>query len=477
MKNKILLINPKGFNSEWIPQVGLFYIGTILQKYNYDVRIFDCNFIKFDIFNVLEKENPSVVGISCLSPGYGEAVKIANFAKERIGAITVLGGVHVSIVKKEILQNPLIDFAIIEEGEYSFLQLINAINNKSSVENIPGLCFRRNGAIVVNDNYHISDLDELPFPNYGLGNINRIFFYPLITSRGCPHSCIFCSECRPSNKKWRGRSVENIIDEIVFAQRQYSPKEFYVIDDNFSLDINRAKEFCIKLIEKKININWMVNTGLRANNTDRELFSLMRKSGCKKVTFGVESADEEVFKYLKKGETLEDIKNAIKWAKEAGIDTVGFFIIGLPYATFDSEKKSLDFFKRFKLNSVIYSIAFPCYGTELYDWVKSHATLLKEPVNNPFVLSLDLEPFFEMEYFRKEQIRKAFIVCNLRVKKYFINRGIRPHLYSILKIIKLSCKYDIIYLPFHVIIFAQIFLKEIYQRIYRTYFRKNSIYY
>jgi radical SAM superfamily enzyme YgiQ (UPF0313 family) len=468
IKNKIFLINPRSFNPYWIPHTGLFYIATMLKQNGYDIRVFDCNFLDFDIYKILEEEKPWVVGISCFSASYSEAMKIAKFAKEKTGAITVIGGVHVSMTGEKVLQNSFIDFAVIGAGEYPFLQLIQAIINNSSTKNISGLGFKEDGSIMINTYQHISDLDKLPFPNYGLGNISRMTSYPLVTSRGCPHNCIFCCECRATNKKWIARSPENIIEEIMLAQQNYSPKEFVIIDENFSLDIKRAKEFCLQLINKKLNITWSVDGGLRADNTDKEMFLLMKKSGCKRVTFGIESTNEEVFKHLKKGETLEDIKNAIIWAAESEIERIGFFIIGLPYSTFRSDMQSLEFIKRFRLNSAVYSIATPYYGTELYDWVKNYACLLREPIDNSMALGLNIEPFFEMPNFRKSHIKKAYVVCNLRMKKYFfMDCRMKLLIKDFIKILILSCKYDILYMPIHFVNLTYTFFKIIRNLIYR----------
>ena len=449
-----MLINPLGFNRKFIPSIGIVSIGTILKNAGYDVSIVDSNFMKNNPNSEIEKFKPDIVGISCLSSNYSLAMKIAKFAKEK-GIIVVIGGQHISLVQEEILQNNrFVDFGIVGDGEYSFLELVKRIEKGSKVYNIPGLIFRKNRKIIKNKPKLIKNLDSLPFPDYSLLNIKNLKFYPLSTSRGCPFNCIYC--CIPiiSERIWRARSPQNVIEEIKIAKKKYKPKYFLLIDDNFSFDIKRAKEICKLLIQKRVDIKWYCSAGIRADRFDEELGTLMKKSGCTTMVFGIESGDPEVFNRLNKGESLKDIETAIKICKKLKFSIEGFFIIGLPGSDKTSEEKSFEFAKKLNINSNwFFAIPFP--KTKLYELTKGN--IIKNPVDNPIGSSWNATPFLETDKFSRHEMKKIYILNNLKAGNYYISRenGIADLLISILR-------YDAINLPKHLLLISKRIITDIW---------------
>ncbi|MBD3202655.1 radical SAM protein [Candidatus Woesearchaeota archaeon] len=454
MKRNILLVNPKTYRfSARFPYTGLFSIGTILDKSGIDVEVADCDFSDIDIFKKINETEPWLVGITFFSSNLNTSLKIAEFAKVK-GSIVVAGGAHVSAAGKKILRYDCIDYAIKGEAEYSFLKLCQHLLSKENLENVPGLIFKQRDTIVENAPKRIDDLDKLPFPEYELGNIKKTKVYPLITSRGCPYKCIFCSE---GNTKWKARSPENIIEEIITAQKYY-PEIFCIYDDNFAFDINRAKKFCRLILKNNLDIRWIVGSGIRADKIDDDFADLLKRSGCETVFVAMESADKHVFRNLNKGETLETIKKAVKILKKKNLKVICYFIIGLPKSTYNTEMKSIEFVKKYDLDGAAYFMATPFYSTELYSWVKKNATLLKEPVDNKILSRFSMDPNYETKSFKKEDIKKAYAVCNLRAGNYRYELKNPLVLYS--GLIYYSLRYDPVLLPIYLLESLKMYAKK-----------------
>jgi radical SAM superfamily enzyme YgiQ (UPF0313 family) len=224
------------------------------------------------------------------------------------------------------------------------------------------------------------ELDKIDFPTFDRFFPDAKHFiqsrYPLVTSRGCPLSCSYCTVGLISGRKFRYRSPESVITELIEAKKQYSITRFEVIDDNFTFKQDRAKRICELLIQRSLGLEWTCPNGVWAHNVDQELVQLMRRSGCQKVWLGIESVDESVFREIKKGETLDDIRTAIRFFKEAGIEVGGFFIIGLPGDTLERSLKALDFIKDTQLDSAMFNLFVPYPKTEAWNWVHEHGKML-----------------------------------------------------------------------------------------------------
>lgn len=234
------------------------------------------------------------------------------------------------------------------------------------------------------------NLDAIPFPAYHLFKIERYTnlqpltdgldkharSYTIVTSRGCPYKCTYCS--KPiTGDTWRARSVENVLREWKMLVEDLGATEIGVTDDIWNLDLKRAKALCRGLIEMKLNrVPWITVHGMKVNHTDAELFQLMKRAGCKRVGFGVESGDEEILKrVVKKSQTFDQVRAAFKNARAAGLQTMGFFIYGMPGETEATMEKTTQLALELDPDLAHFMIASPYPGTVLWDTVQRDGKL------------------------------------------------------------------------------------------------------
>ncbi|HLQ76119.1 MAG TPA: radical SAM protein, partial [Terriglobia bacterium] len=235
-----------------------------------------------------------------------------------------------------------------------------------------------------------------------------LFPYLVVHSRGCPYYCTFCSVPKINGRKFRKRSPEGTIDELRYARKEYVFRDFEFLDDNLTLDVEHAKRMCEALIQADLGVGWYANNGIRADRLDRELAQLMKRAGCKGVAIGVESADDEVLKNIKKGETVEQLRRGILMMKEAGITVGGHFIIGLPGDTLEEVEKSIRFRDEVGLDYAYFNQLVPYPGTELGEWALQNTTILVDNVTDASHFGKSEQVFMETPEFPKADREKIF---------------------------------------------------------------------
>lgn len=401
-----------------MPHTGLAYIAAFLLKNGHQVKVLDMR-LEYEegyLLDKLKEFKPDIVGVTGPSLQYSRLYNLIDILKKQ-GYRVVVGGPHASTIRKKILEETNADFAIKGEGELTFLDLCNG----KEKQDISGLIWRDNGTIVENpDRERIKDLDSLPFPAYELFEIEKYMDkkIPILTSRGCPYRCIYCSVRLVIGREFVSRSPENVVEEIIkWKNKGYS--RFIFPDDCFSLDLNRAKKICDLIIEKNLNIGFDLRNGIRVNRVDEELLRKMKKAGCFFVSFGVESGVQDVLNSMKKDITLEQVTTAVSLAKKVGIKHGVFFIIGLPGDTYEKFKQSLKFALSLKADEVRFYNIVPYPGTELMDWLNGNAKFLKQPdsyLNNSSYW--EDEPVFETADFPKEERKKAYNMAESYVMKF-----------------------------------------------------------
>lgn len=355
------------------PPLGIAYIAAVLEKSGHNVGILDVqalNLTSQEARTKILEEKADLVGITCMTSDFPGALEAANFAKES-GAVVVLGGPQLAIYPKETLSYDSIDYGIYGEAEYSMLNLANNLEKgKKEFSDIKGLVYRKNGKIFINPPDIVENLDDLPFPAIHLLPFEKydcvITEKPvltMITSRGCPFNCGFCFK-QPSDRKYRKRSPEKVVDEIEHYIEKYHVKEIMFYDDTLTIDRNHVIAICNEIIKRNIKIKWQSPT--RIDRVDKELLILMKKAGCRMLRYGVESGDENILKIMKKGITLNQIRDVFKWTKEAGIETFAYFIIGYANETPETIRKTIDFAKELNPDYVMFTIATPYPQTDLY---------------------------------------------------------------------------------------------------------------
>jgi len=403
---KILLVSPEArvWNSRTHIHNGLGYLAGALLAAGYETDIYDGAVEDESLDARLTREPFDVIGISSPTPLINEAWQYARTAKQH-GATTLLGGPHLTLMPDESMQKAEVDFVARGEAEYTIVEFMQALeretlNGERVASNaldkawraIRGLSWKdANGKIQHNlDRPLSSDLDALPFPAYQLFKIDRYTnlqpltdgldpharSYTILTSRGCPYKCTYCS--KPiTGDTWRARSVENVIREWKMLVHDLGATEIGVTDDIWNLNLKRAKELCQALIDNGLNkVPWVTVHGMKVNHTDAELFQLMKRAGCKRVGFGVESGDEQILKnVVKKSQTFDQVRAAFKNAKAARLQTMGFFIYGMPGETAATMDKTTELALELDPDLAHFMIASPYPGTALWETVQRNGKL------------------------------------------------------------------------------------------------------
>jgi magnesium-protoporphyrin IX monomethyl ester (oxidative) cyclase len=334
---KVLLIHTKFNYKSYDPPLGLLYIVAVLKQNNINVKILDTSFKGSlnEVFYEIEKYSPDVIGIYSMTIDMDYAIKISKFAKEK-NVISVIGGPHATMLPYETIK--YFDFVVRGEGEFTFLELIKALESKKDLREINGIIFKRNDKVIENKlREPIKNLDSLPFPARELIEIEKyinLFYWldeidinlrgtSLITSRGCPYNCAFC---QPTLRKLFGerirfRSVDNVIKEIEILISDYKINALHFYDDTFTFNKKWIREFCNKI--KRYDVLWDCST--RVDQVNKEILREMYRAGCRKIEFGVESGSQRILNnILRKGITFKQAEKAIKEAKEVEILTYVF---------------------------------------------------------------------------------------------------------------------------------------------------------
>ena len=422
---KILLIEPRGV-SQYLHS-GLAYLASALANDN-QVKVFDLNFLNLSEAELNEKiieENPDLVGISIKSANAKKALALAELVRSVSKSILVCGGPHITLCGLNFFNQEahgLFDFGFSGETEISFPSFCQAINQKTNYEAIAGLIFLKDGSWQQNQPGFVNDLNTLSFPDFSVFagvNLSNLS-YPLLTSRGCPYSCIYCSVNKVSGRKWRFRSPQNIVDELKAAKEKYRFNDFKIMDDNFTLDQQRAIDFCQILEKENLGLRWGCPNGIRADKLDAPTIAAMKRAGCESVSLGIESGDPTVFARIKKGEVLEDIKKAAELLKAGGIKVNGFFIVGLPGDSIGATRKSVEFINQLKLNGTKWNFLIPYPQTELWDWVSQNGKFLADFTEGKHFSrnNENIIPVFETNDFSARQRIRAYKIANLATGNY-----------------------------------------------------------
>ena len=329
------------------PPLGLEYIASSLENKGYKVEIID-----FGAEVVSEEHlknslmSSDAVGMSVYTNNYKNAAAIAGTIKELDPNIPlIIGGPHCTFLKKQsLLDIPHADIAVESEGEYVIPDLIKVFEARKKLSNVSGIFYRENNQIKSGKSLEIIDnLDALPFParhlvdKYDYGNLPWGYkfkkkFTSMITSRGCPYRCRFCTRYGNIIKNWnfRKRSAENVVKEIQEINDKY--KSVAILDDNFLADIKRAHKIFDMLLETSTVMDLII-IGARVDSADKDLYKKMKKVGVKYISFGIESGNQDVLDFYNKKITLQQIKKAIHLAREMNFITQGTFILGAPFET------------------------------------------------------------------------------------------------------------------------------------------------
>ena len=381
---KVLFVNPPQTASKYkfmgviAPPLGIAYMAGVLQENNIDVEILDASAEDMDFKDVekeLLKRKPDLVALTALTPTIGRALETAQVVKETLpDAIVVMGGYHPTFNFIETLEDENVDIVIRGEGEYIMLNLVQALENQSSLHDVKGIVFedKNSKEIVVNPEAPlIQDLDELPFPALNLLPMKKYrlldmdtHMTTMITTRGCPMQCSFCSSAAMHGKKIRERNVENIVDEIEYLKTNYDIDTIAFMDDTFTFKKRKVMAICDEILKRNIEIMWGCTS--RVDTLDEKLLKKMKEAGCITIFIGVESADQQQLDNMCKNTTIAKIENAFKIAHKLKIRTIASVALGMPGDTKEIMNKTVKFVHKLKPNYAIYSLATPYPGTRFY---------------------------------------------------------------------------------------------------------------
>ncbi len=423
---RILLASPESdvWNSRQHIHMGLGYLAGALRAHGYNFEIWDAS-IEEQFGSLADKLSRDPFDVVCLSaptPLIVNAWEAARTAK-RCGAITILGGPHLTLMPHESMEKDAVDLVVRGEAEYTIIEVMQALEKNIEIlraknqdrdprfptanlqapdweqprlfdpeagwGQILGLSWRNQENKVLHnaDLLLPDDIDAIPFPAFDLfkiehyTNLNPLTdgldmnarTYTVVTSRGCPYKCTYCS--KPiTGDTWRARSVDNVIAEWEWLVKDLGATEIGITDDIWNLDRQRAKELCRALIKANLNhVPWVTVHGMKVNNTDQELFSLMKAAGCKRVGFGIENGDDWMLRHvIKKGQTVDMGPQAVKWSKTAKLQTMGFFIFGMPGETEESMEKTIRLALELDPDLAHFMMAAPFPGTEMWETLEEH---------------------------------------------------------------------------------------------------------
>ena len=375
------------------PPLGILYCAQVLKEGGVEVSVLDQP-AKLDtiekVVNWVKKEDPNIVGFSVLINTAKTAPQIAKRIKLQNPNIKIVFGSHHSTFNAQrILQKyPFVDIVVRGEGEYANLEVAKCYEKQKDLNKVKGITFRKNNRIVTNiDRTLNKKIDDLPFPDRKISNfeydlkvaglkINTSKVTTIISSRGCPFNCRFCGIRKFTKGVWRPRSVENVIAELQYLQSE-GYEQFLFVDDNFTLDSKRVLRLCERIKKEGMDIEWFCDS--RVDNVSLNMFKKMEKMGCKSLLFGIESANQRILDYYRKGITPDQARKAVTKARKANIDLiVGSFIVGALDETYDEVINTLNFANRIDLDVPEVNILRTHAGTDIWNELVAKGLLDEE---------------------------------------------------------------------------------------------------
>ena len=419
----LLLSTPHPLEESPLPPLSLGYLAGTLAQEGIEVKILDflvTHYHPRKLRRELEEYRPQLVGVTCVTLNYPIARRMLKVCKDFDPRIfTIIGGPHVTFALEEtLLSSPWIDAIVIGEGERTLLELVRAVAEGKDIHQVHGIaCVHRGTVVKTPPQAPIENLDQIPLPARELLPMARYRALgtpcTVITSRGCPYSCIFCSGHRMFGPRVRFRSPGLVVDEIEKLQHDFGLAKINIVDDTFTLNHNHTRAVCEEMLRRSLNLKWSVFA--RVDRISEDLARLMNRAGCEWVLFGVESADEEILKTIKKGTTPDDVRRGVKIAAEAGINVFNSFILGLPGESRDTAHKSLAFgdelYQKYGAKYGFHMLS-PLPGTEIYERAKDYGIRI---LSRNWAHYNANEPITETATMSTEMVKEAMS---------FYNRGI-----------------------------------------------------
>ncbi|MFA6568982.1 MAG: radical SAM protein [Victivallales bacterium] len=444
--------------------LGILYLSSFLKKLGHEVQLIDAEAERLpdgEVIGRLKYFRPECVGISITTVAYGNSLRLADSVRKNFNGVRIVaGGPHVTANPAESIADSAFDFGICGEGELTFAELLENMHDPAKFAGIRGLVYKDSGrGVLINERrVQIQELDELPYPDRDalasiklyrppIGCYREDFVVSLITSRGCPYNCIFCDN-NTFGRKIRCFTPEYVAGEIESVLKRFNAKELTFVDDTFPSNRKRFRRVLELIKERNLRFSWTCMAN--ANDLDEEILKLMRAAGCWQIAIGIESGDDEILRFIKKGITTGKVRETANSADRAGMMVKGFFMLGNPTETRASLGKTRDFALSLPLTDVVCTIATPIRGTELYELASSgeygkfnaSADSSKfnywEPVFVPYGLSEDDLYGAQRDFYKSFYLRPSVFFRQL--KKIRSLKMLGRTLKALLKILKMKFK-------------------------------------
>jgi radical SAM superfamily enzyme YgiQ (UPF0313 family) len=359
-----------------LPPLGLAYLASVLRKASHEVMLIDANALRIGPDEIIRKIRafaPDVVGVTCVTPLFPMAVHISRQVKRLDPApVIVVGGPQVTIMPELTIENTAFDYAVEGEAEIAFPALLDAISGGGDPRSIKGALYLDGGRVIRSGMAEPMAINDTPFPARDLLP-NDLYFdmttesrraSSIMTARGCPFRCSFC-ERYIRGGHYRPRSPDSVVSELEELVKTYGCNEVVIYDDTFTASKKRAADICQKILESDLKFHWDCRT--RVDCVDAELLKLMKRAGCSRISFGVESAGAAVLDQFRKNITIEQVEQAFRWAREAGVKILAYFMLGAPGESRESIENTVKLSLRLAPDFAYYSIVVPYPGTDMYD--------------------------------------------------------------------------------------------------------------
>jgi magnesium-protoporphyrin IX monomethyl ester (oxidative) cyclase len=437
--------------------LGLQYIASYIREKGYDVDILDCTledyknkYVRpdYSIYHGLEVPkivervkdiNPNIVGVTIpFNNLWASSRAMIKAIKDELPHTPiVVGGAFPCVRPVLCLEKSYIDYVIIGDGEKPFFELLQHLEGKKQLRDIGSIGYKVGGRYVLTEPTVLPDINSLPYPARDIIPIQKYWqasrdgfadvrnknkrYVTMITSRGCPFGCTFCSIHQIMGKKWRPRSVENIIGEMRELKDKYNVEQIEINDDNFSMDMKRADKLLDAMIEEDFGFEWSCGNGIRADRLNKETMIKMKKAGCFELRVAPESGCQRVIdELMHKKMKLETVEKVIRWAKEIDLDVSAFTLYGMPGETKAEMLKTLEYavkLKQMGAHTVLSSIVVPLFGTQVYEWAEDGGYLKSyDPADQfPWHSIIETEEFTKADV---EKMRNAGMLSISRMGGY-----------------------------------------------------------
>ena len=398
------------------------------QSRDHEAHVLDAQVLELsfdDIKREIEKINPDVVGMSAFTFTLLDNLYTAKIVKELNPDIKlILGGAHATLFPYETIKQGNVDVVVVGEGEITFRELINSLDNGKKLKDIDGIFFKENDKILkTKPREFIKNLDDLPISDRTLTPYKKYFSVlskknPLttaVTSRGCSYKCTFCDRPQAGGKTWRARSPKLVVDEMESCAN-LGIKEILFYDDTWTMHMKRSEEICREILSRNLDIGWDIRT--RVDRVDYNLLRLMKKAGCGRVNFGVESGTEYGLMKVKKEVDLKTVEEAFRLCRDAGMDSLAYFMFGLPGETKEQMLETIKFAKKIKPDFCHFTVLTPFPETGIWRdlLVRGHTSIAeawKKYAENP-VKTFD--PPIHNGCLSKKEIMD---ICNYAYKSFY----------------------------------------------------------